>query len=181
MLADIQKPIDIRVLLLFIPVAFASYLFHELGHWIVGEILGNRMAFSLNVVSPSDGHFLQPSHELYSSIGGPAFSIFQALLALIVIEKSRTLYAYPFTFFPMYSRFFSDLLGGFGKQDEARIAALMGVWTYLAAVIVLAILLSIVVRCSYKLGLSIKANGYLVVASTICQLLVIGTYTFLKI
>ncbi len=181
MLTNLQKPVDLTFLLLFIPVAYASYLFHEFGHWIVGEILGNRMVFSLNFVWPSDGHFIQSSHELYSSIGGPAFSILQALLALIVIEKFRALYAYPFAFFPMYSRFFSDLLGGFGKQDEAKISTLMGIWTYLAAIIVLAVLLSIVLRCSYKLGLSIKNNGYVLVASTICQLLVIGTYTFSKI
>ncbi len=181
MLAKIQKPIDLNLLLLFVPVAYASYLFHELGHWIVGEIFGNRMAFSLNFVWPSDGHFLQPSHELFSSIGGPAFSILQAVIGLIVVERSRSLYAYPLAFFPMYSRFFSDLLGGFGKQDEARISALMGIWTYLTAIVVLGILLSIVLRCSYKLGLSIKSNGYVLVTSTICQLLVIGTYTFSKI
>ncbi len=181
MTTNLQKPVNLGLLLLFIPVAYASYLFHEFGHWIVGEVLGNPMVFSLNFVWPKDGHYIQASHELFSSIGGPAFSILQALSALLVIEKLRTLYAYPFAFFPMYNRFFSDLLGGFDKQDEARISALMGIWTYLAAIIVLAILLSIVVRCSYRLGLSLKDNAYVITASTICQLLVIGTYTYFKI
>ncbi len=181
MIPDLTKPIQWKFFLLFIPVAYASCLVHEFGHWTLGEILGNRMVFSLNYVWPRDGHFIKASHELYSSIGGPAFSILQATLAFILVEKLELLYAYPFAFFPMFSRFFSDLLGGFEKQDEARISALMETWPYLTAVIVLAILLSIVIRCSYRLRLNARTIGYIVTASTISQLLVIGTYTFLKI
>jgi len=80
------RPIDVKFFLLFVPAAFVSYLFHEFGHWLIGEILGNRMVFGLNYVWPTDGHYIRASHELYSSIGGPAFSILQATLALIVIE-----------------------------------------------------------------------------------------------
>jgi hypothetical protein len=181
MLADSQKPIDVRFFLFFIPAAYFSYLFHEFGHWIVGEILGNRMVFSLNFVWPREGHYIQASHELYSSIGGPAFSIVQATIAFIVIEKAKTRYAYPFAFFPMFSRFFSDLFGGFEKQDEAKISVLMGTWTYLTAIIVLAILLSIVIRCSYKLRIGAKTNGYILTVSTLCQLMVIATYEFFNI
>ena len=180
-MTDIQKPIDLKFFLLFIPVAYASYLFHEFGHWSVGEILGNRMVFSLNFVWPKDGHYLQASHELYSSIGGPAFSMLQAMLAFVVIERFKTLYAYPFAFFPMFNRLFSILFGGFAKQDEARIAALLNTWTYLVAIIVLVILLAIVIRCSHKLRLDLRTNGYIVTVSTVCQLLVIGTYTYVKI
>ncbi len=50
MIPDSRKPIDARLLLLFIPVAYFSYLFHEFGHWSVGELLGNRMEYSLNYV-----------------------------------------------------------------------------------------------------------------------------------
>ncbi len=102
-------------------------------------------------------------------------------MALVIIEKFSVRYAYPFAFFPMYNRFFSLLFGGFGKQDEARIAVLLGTGTYVVAIIVLAILLLIVIRCSCRLKIGAKTNGYAVVASTISQLLVIGTYEFIKI
>jgi hypothetical protein len=181
MLPDSPKPIDVRFFLLFIPVAYFSYLFHEFGHWSVGEILGNRMVYSMNYVWPRDGHYLQQSHDLYVSIGDPAFSVLQAVIALLIIEKFGALYAYPFAFIPMFNRFFSDLLGGFSKQDEARIAVLMGTGTYLVAIIVLAILLLIVTRCSYKLRLGAKTNGSIVIVSTVCQLLGIGTYKLFNI
>ena len=181
MLIDSQKPIDVRFFPLFIPIAYFSYLFHEFGHWCVGEILGNRMVYSMNYVWPKDGHYLQQSHDLYVSIGGPGFSLLQAVVALLIIEKFRTLYAYPFAFFPMFNRFFSDLFGGFNKQDEARIAVLLGTGTYLVAIIVLAILLVIVIRCSHKLKIAAKTNGYIVTVSTVCQLLVISTYKLFNI
>lgn len=180
MLAHSQKPIDIRFFLLFIPVAYGSYLFHELGHWTVGEILGNQMLYSLNYVWPRDGQYVHASHDLYVSIGGPAFSILQSAVALLIIEKHSALYAYAFAFFPMFNRFFSILLGGFSKQDEARISVLMGTGPYLVAFIVLAILLLMVIRCSYKLGIGSKTNAYILTVSVACQLLVIGTYEFIK-
>jgi len=167
--------------MLLIPAAFASCLFHEFGHWTIGEILGNRMVMSLNYTWPADGHYIRASHELYSTIGGPAFSILQATVALAIIEKFGALYAYPFAFFPMFSRFFSDLFGGFERQDESRISVLMGTWTYLVAIIVLGLLLLVVIRCSHKLRLDLKTNGYIATASTICQLLVIATYTYAKV
>ncbi len=180
MLTGFQKPIDLRFFLLFIPVAYGSYLFHEFGHWAVGEVLGNRMVFSLNYVWPASGRYIHESHNLYVSIAGPAFSILQAIIALLIIEKFKTLYAYPFAFFPMFNRFFSLVFGGFSKQDEARISVLMGTITFLAAFVVLAILLLIVIRCSYKLGIGYKANAYIFTVSVACQLLVIGSYEFIN-
>ncbi len=181
MVTDTQRHIDIKFFLLFIPVAYATYLFHEFGHWTVGELLGNRMMYSLNYVWPKDGQYVRESHALYTSIAGPAFTIIQTMLALLVIEKYKVLHAYPFAFFPMYNRSFSLLLGGFTKQDEARISLLLGTGTYLVAIVVLVILLSIVIRASYTLGIGARTNGVILTVSTICQLLVIGTYEFVKV
>jgi hypothetical protein len=181
MLADSGKTIGVRFFLLFIPAAFVTYLFHELGHWSVGEVLGNRMVYSLNLVWPEEGHYAQESHAMYVSMGGPAFNVIQAAIALLIIEKFRVLFAYPFAFFPMFNRFFSLLLGGFSRQDEARIAVLLGAGTHAVAIIVLGILLSIVFWCSHKLSMGFKANLYSAAISTACQLLVIGTYEFMKI
>jgi hypothetical protein len=178
---DPRTTIDLRFFLLFIPAAYVTYLFHEFGHWSVGEVLGNRMVYSLNYVWPSDGHYLEQSHGLYVSVGGPAFSLLQASIALLIIERFGALHVYPFAFFPMFNRFFSVLLGGFRMQDEARISALLGTGPYLIAVIVLLVLLLIVIRCSYRLDIGPRMNAYCVTVSTACQLMVIGTYELIKV
>jgi len=119
-------------------------------------------------------------HGLYVSIGGPAFSILQAMIALIIIEKFRTVYAYPFLFFPFFSRFFSLVFGGFSKQDEAYISASLGIWPYAVAILVLALLILLVWRGSSKFKFGFRENGFFFLFSTIAGLIVIGTYTIMK-
>ncbi|RPI04919.1 MAG: hypothetical protein EHM64_08325 [Ignavibacteriae bacterium] len=176
MMTEPDKQNNLRFFLLLIPAAYVSYLFHELGHWSGGELLGNEMAYSLNYAWPKSGSYVHSGDAVLAGMGGPAFSIIQSLIALLIIEKYHTLYAYPFAFFPMFSRYFSLLLGGFEKQDEAQIALMLGVWKYLAALVVLVILTAIVARCSSRLGIGLQKNMYVITGSTVCQLLVIGTY-----
>lgn len=172
----IDKKILVRIYLLFVPIAYFSYLFHEFGHWAVGELLGNDMIYSLNYVWPRSGHYLNESQNLYVSIGGPAFTILLAVIALLILEKYSTIYAYPVLFFQFVLRFFSVVFGGFSQQDEARISSVMGIGTYTAAIIVLIILLLIVIRASYKLKIDLKQNGYFFTVSILSQLMVIATY-----
>ena len=173
---NVDKKILIRLYLLFIPIAFFSYLFHEFGHWVVGELLGNEMIYSLNYAWPKDGHYINESHNLYVSIGGPAFTILLAIVSLLIIEKYSTIYAYPLLFFQFALRFFSLVFGGFSQQDEARISTIIGLGTYTVGIIVLIILITIVIRASYKLKIDLKHNCYFFTASILSQLLVIATY-----
>jgi len=176
MITNTESKLNLKFMLLIIPVAFITYLFHEFGHWIVGEALGNNMAYSLNNVAPQSGYYISASHEVYVSSGGPAFTILLALLFLLIIEKYKTIYAYPVVFFQMFCRFFSLVFGGFAQQDEARISAILGLGTYTTAIIVLLILFLIVLRASYSLKINLKKNSYIFTVSTMCDLLVIGSY-----
>ena len=177
MTINAEDKLSLKFMLLFIPVAYITYLFHEFGHWSIGEVLGNNMVYSLNYVWPQSGYFIDASHALYSSIGGPAFTILLSLFFLLIIEKYKTIYAYPFVFFQMFSRFFALVFGGFGQQDEAKISAILGIGTYTVAIIVLLILFLIVLRASYLLRINLQKNSYIFTVSTLCILLVIWTYT----
>jgi len=166
--------IDWKVALGFIPIAFFTYLFHEFGHWIVGEILGNDMIISLNNSSARNGNYINDSHNLYISIGGPAFTLLLALIFLVLTKKTKSIYAYSVVFFAAFSRFFSIVFGGFCLQDEARISALLNINMYATAIIVLFLLILIVFRSSIIMKLDLKAVGYFVTLSTLTILLVIG-------
>jgi hypothetical protein len=171
-----KKP-DLKLLLLFIPVAYFSFLFHELGHWTVGEMLGNAMSYGLNLVSPKSGKYVGVNDAVYTLMGGPVFTILQAVIFLLIIERTKSVYAYPFVFFAFFMRLFSLLFGGFGKQDEAQISALLNIGTYTVAIAVLLVLFLIVWRSSRTLKFGFVMNNIFCVASTMCELLVIGTYT----
>jgi hypothetical protein len=172
---DIAKSrITWKIAFLFIPVAFVTYLFHEFGHWVTGEVLGNDMVLGLNYSNARSGQYIDEPHNLYISMAGPAFTIIQAVVSLIFIEKAKSVYAYPFVFFAAFSRFFSIVFGGFSQQDEARIASLLNIGPYWAAIIVLILLGGILWSSSYLLQLNLKAVGYYTTLSTLCILLVIG-------
>jgi hypothetical protein len=176
MITNPDNKLSLKFMLLFIPVAFASYLFHEFGHWIVGEILGNNMVYTLNNVWPRNGHYFAASNELHVIMGGPVFTILLSLFFLLIIEKYKTRVAYPFVLFQFVLRFLSHAVGGFAKQDEAIISAILGLGTYTVAIIVLLILFLMVWRASHILRINWKNNSYLFTMSTLCDLMVIGTY-----
>ena len=175
MMTSTENRLSLKFIALFIPVAYVSYLFHEFGHWIVGEVLGNNMAYSLNNVWPKNGHYLDPGNDVLVTIGGPAFTILLSLVFLLVIERYKTIYAYPVVLFQFVIRFVSLAVGGFVNQDEARISAILGLGTYTVAIIVLLILFLMVIRASYLLKVDWKKNSYLFTVSVLCDLLVIGS------
>lgn len=131
------------------------YLFHEFGHWTLGELFGNEMTLSLNNSSPQNGHFIDDSDALWSAIGGPVFTILQGLVFLLLTWLTKSIYAYSITFFAVLSRFFSILFGGINLQDEARIAEVLDLNKYFVAVITLSILSLILWRSNrifYRFG-----------------------------
>lgn len=178
--ADLEEShVDGKLIIAFIPIAFFTYLFHEFGHWTLGELLGNDMTLSLNNSSPRGGSFNSDSAALWSAIGGPLFTVFQGLIFLWLIGLTRSMYAYSFTFGAVFTRFFSILFGGIDRQDEARIAFMMDVNKYLVAAFVLAILTLILWRAMWLMKLEMKALGYFVILGIYSVLIVIGINAYL--
>ncbi|NOU46808.1 MAG: hypothetical protein HOO86_07075 [Bacteroidales bacterium] len=169
-----ESQIDWKVIISFIPIAFITYLFHESGHWIFGELMGNDMKLGLNYCAPRNGSFIKESHALWSAIGGPAFTIIQALLSMFIVQKTKSIYAYSIGFFAAFSRFFSIVFGGINLQDESGIATMLDANKYLVAMIVLLILFLIIWRCNRIMRLNMKAVGYFTVLGTFAILIVIG-------
>lgn len=169
-----ESQIDWTVIILFIPIAFGSYLFHELGHWTLGELFGNDMTLSLNSSSPKTGQYIHESHALWSAIGGPMFTVLQSFIFLLVTWKSKSNIAYSIVFFAVFSRFFSIVFGGINLQDEANIASHLGVSKYWVAGIVLSILFTILWKSNKIMKVNLKAIGYYTVLSVIAVLIVIG-------
>ncbi len=165
-----------RLMLVLLLSAYASYLFHEFGHWLIGTLLGNKMSMSLNGAWPTSGVYLRESHSLPVRIGGPAFTILRAAVALLIIEKYKTLLAYPFLVFPLVFRVFSLALGEFRAQDEAGISAILGLGQYPVLLVVCTILLGLVWRGSRTLKLNGSIITRFIGASLVSMLMVIATH-----
>lgn len=164
--------ISLMVVLAFVPLAFLTFLFHEAGHWTFGELTGNEMLLGLNNSAPQSSRFIRESDALWSAIGGPLFTILQALGGMIVAWETGSIYAYSATFFAVFSRFFSIILGGIDLQDEARIAGMTGISKYIVAAFVLLLLGFILAKIHRKMRLDLKALGYFTVLGVMAILLV---------
>ena len=164
----------LKIVLIFILSAFFSNFFHEFGHWIVGEILGNDMLISINQVRPKSGEYIGNT-ELFVLCGGPIFTIILSITFLCLIEKYKILYFYPVIFYEFFSRLLTQILK-FDLQDEAKVSALLGVegiGKYAIAIIVLIILFLTTWRTSYVLKRNYKDNLFYCVVCIICLFLVV--------
>ena len=176
-----ESQIDLKIVILFIPIAFGSYLFHEFGHWTFGKLLGNEMTLSLNNSAPQNGEFINESSALWSAIGGPFFTIIQGLIFLMIIWKTKSIIAYSITFFAVFLRFFSIIFGGINLQDEARISIMIGLNKYLIPVIVLLILFLILWSSNQIMRFNLKTIGYYTVLGVFAILIVIGVNELMMI
>lgn len=167
---------DLPILILVILCAgYPSHLFHEFGHWLVGTLLGNEMSMGLNRAWPVSGNYFQESHELFILLGGPSFTILQAIIALLLIEKYRTIYAYPFLFTSFFDRFFPLTFATFAEQDEARISAILRLGTYTIAIIICFVLFVFVWRGSRTLKLHFYTISAFFLWTFVSLLIVMGT------
>ncbi len=166
---------NLIVFLLFIPAGYITFLFHEFGHWIMGKSLGYDTVITLNSFRIKSEQILSSREIVLMNLGGPLFTIIQAIIFMIIIEKYKTIYAYPFVFFPVFMRWITLTIGTFKGQDEAKISTMLNIGTYTVALIVLGILLIIILRSSYKLKIGLKYNCYFIIISTACIFLVTET------
>lgn len=169
----LDNKIKLKLALAFIPVAYFSFFFHELGHWIIGELLGNDMVLRLNGVSPKSGQYLENTH-LYILFGGVGVTVLLAIISWLIIEKYKKIYAFPVVFFNFFFRLFPMLIN-FNFQDEAKIAALLGIGKYIVAIIVLILLLLIAWRSARVLKLNYRDILLCLTASLVSAFLVVAT------
>jgi hypothetical protein len=76
-----ESKINRNVAFLFIPAALLTHLFHEFGHWRVGELLGDDMVLSLNNITSRSGYYIDSTHDIYILMGRPLFTIIHCLLS----------------------------------------------------------------------------------------------------
>lgn len=171
-----ESRINWKLAFSILPIGFFTYFFHEFGHWTFGELMGNDMTLSLNNSSPQNGYFISESGALWSAIGGPVFTILQALIFLILTQITRSIYTHLVVFFGVFSRFFSIIFGGISLQDEGRIATMLGINAYLVAMFVLTLLFLILWKSHRIMKLNLKAVGYFTTLSVFVVLLIIGIY-----
>ena len=160
-----------------------SCLFHELTHWSVGEILGNKMSLSLNSVSVISGEYKNEWNRNYITISAPIFTVLQAIAFYFVVNRSKNINFYPFLFFPFVYRLAAGLANMLGPNDEGRFGLSLGLGLYTISILFCSFLLFLVYRSSQinKITLKFNALTFLVCALSLLAIVFVTDYYQLKI
>jgi len=127
---------------------FLSFFLHELAHWATGEILGYKMALTLNSSYPLNEFYFKPWHQMAISAGGPLFTLIQAIAFFFIIKRMHNALLYPFLFIPLYMRLLAGVMNLFNLNDEGRIGHELGIGVYTISAIVCTLLFYLVYKTS---------------------------------
>jgi len=154
-----MKKLNLRYFGIILVVVIISCFFHEFGHYITGETLGNKMTMNLNMASALNG-YAEPWHALLVYAGGPFFTLIQAVVALILLTYySQNLFLYVLVMEPVTLRIWPYLVSPFMSQDEAKIAGYLDIAPWIIPAITWIILGILAWAGSRKLKVSAKFTG----------------------
>ena len=164
--------------ILLVGAVLATYLLHEGAHWLAGTLLGHQMTFNLNSVSPTGP---VPMRDfLIFAAAGPIVTLFQGIVAFVLILRRDSLAAYAFLFFAALMRVTAAGISLFNPNDEARISLELGIGQWTLPLLVCSVLVGLTVLASRKLRIGWKTNLLTYLVCTIGLSAVVGLDMLLK-
>lgn len=141
-----------------IAATLLGFVFHEAAHWSAGRLLGYDMVASLNRAAIRSGGYDSAADEFLVDAAGPAFTILQALVAVILIRRRKLELAYPVLFVAFMMRFAAMVVSVSNPNDEARMSVQLGWNMWVLPGLVAAGLFALTWAGSRQLGIGWKRN-----------------------
>ena len=121
-------------------VGLATFVVHELFHWLAGTLLGYPMRITPNRVGPLTA--MLPVHHTIMSAAGPLVTYVQAAVGYALVRRRASLVGFAMVYMAFFMRLLAMAVSVFNPNDEARISRDLGLglWT-LPALVVVALLI----------------------------------------
>ena len=148
--------LTLRYTIISMIAVFLTFFFHEIFHWIAGELLGYKMTMTLNSVSLTEGQYIKSWHDTLVSAAGPIFTILQASTFFIIMRQNKNILFYPFLFAPLYMRVLAGAMNFINLNDEGRISNTFGIGTFTLSIFVCILLLFFVFKISKQNNYTVK-------------------------
>jgi hypothetical protein len=158
MIENTFDKMSLKYVFIILIAVFASTIFHELAHWLMGEILGNKMTATLNSTNLISGEYLHEWNRNYITMAGPIFTVLQAIIFYFLLFKYNRIELYPFLFYPFVFRLAAGIANIFGPNDEGRFGQSMGVGLFTISIIICSFLLILIYKISKAHKISLKFN-----------------------
>ena len=138
---------------------FVTFLLHEATHWLTGVLLGNDMRMTLNSAYPASGSYLESWHMGVVSATGPLFTMIQAVVVYLLMQRNRSALLYPFLLTPFLMRLLALFMNFLNPQDEGRISQMLGLGLLTLPILVCTPLFFLTLRASQQRGYGWKLNA----------------------
>jgi hypothetical protein len=138
---------------------FVTFLLHEAIHWVAGELLGNDMRMTLNSAYPVSGSYLEIWHTGIVSAAGPLFTLIQAVVVYLLMQRNRSALLYPFLLSPFLMRVLALFMNFINPQDEGRISQMLGLGLLTLPILVCTPLFFLTLRASQRRKYGWKLNA----------------------
>ena len=173
--------VTVKYSIIVLIAVFFSFFFHELSHWLAGELLGYKMTMRLNNVSLSEtgisNTFLEKN---LISAAGPIFTIAQSIFFYFLMKKYKNIHFYPFVFLPFFMRLLAFSMSFITLNDEARISRDLGLGTYTLFIIVCLFLGTLLFKITKEYSINLKFILYNFLLSSIFTTLLIVVDNYFK-
>lgn len=172
-----KKPVLPKRFYLWLVLAtFATFLIHESAHWLMGTALGYTMTFHLNGVVATTA--MQPAHKALVDAAGPMITILQAVVAYVLVLRSRQIVAYAFLYIAAFMRLLATAISLIHLNDEARLSQWLGLGTWTLPLLVTAALVFLAWRASCSLRLTWVDQLWCYVTASVAVGVVVGLDRF---
>lgn len=158
--------------LVLLLTGIASFLVHELAHWLTGLVLGYEMVATLNSVTPMGS--VTPRDLALIAGAGPLLTVGQGLLGFWLVWKSRSHLGFALLYIAFFMRLVAAGVSVFNPNDEAKLSQLLGLGTWTLPVLVVGGLLALVVVASRRLQLKLRDQLLCYVVASVAVTLVVG-------
>lgn len=138
------QKITLKYILITLIAVAATWILHELAHWLTGELLGYDMAMTLNGGYPVTREYSRNWHKMAVDVAGPVITIIEAVIAWMLIKKKNYIMLFPFLATCFYMRLLAGGMNAINLNDEGRISNELGLGTYTIPVLVSAFLFILV-------------------------------------
>lgn len=162
-----------KVALGIVVLVIASFFFHELAHYLMGEALGYDMIMTMNTVNVADGlSYTHDWHRQLVSAAGPIFTIITAIISYVLLSKKDHIYIYIILLIAFIQRFLAAGISLKSPNDEARISESLGLGTMTLPILVSIVLFTLVYLAARKWKYSFKFSliSFLIISLSITAL-----------
>ena len=153
-------------------VGAATFVIHELAHWLAGTLLGYPMRITPNQVRSLTA--MLPVHQTLMSAAGPIVTYIQAAAGYVLVRKRASLVGFTMVYMAFFMRLIAMGVSLFNPNDEARISQDLGLGLWTLPALAVGALFILVYSASRSMKIAVREQFICYVVASVVVTIFVG-------